>query len=115
MPPLTTQALARSKELDAVRSELLINVNPAERIGSVAAGVALMAYGLSRRSLAGVFITLGGAALLLRGGTGHCMLYERLGINSRRLNRVAGVPGNKGIKVIRTVVVNRPPDEVYRY
>src|SRR4051812_28163162 len=115
MPPLTTQPLAHSKELDAVRSELLINVHPAERIGSAAAGIALMAYGLSRRSLAGVFITLGGAALLLRGGTGHCMLYERLGINSRRLNGDTGVPGNKGIKLIRTIVVNRPSDEFYRY
>jgi uncharacterized membrane protein len=115
MPPLTTQPLAENKQLDAIRSDLLINVNPPERIASAAAGIALMAYGLSRRSLPGVFITLGGAALLLRGGTGHCMLYQQLGINSRRLNNDTGVPGNKGTKLIRTIVVNRPPDEVYRY
>lgn len=115
MQTLTAQPLARSKELDAIRSDLLINVTPVERMASAAAGIALMAYGLSRRSLAGVFITLGGAALLLRGGTGHCMLYERLGINSGRLNRNTGVPGNRGIKLSRAVIVNRPPNQVYRY
>ena len=86
MPPLTTEPLAEDTELDPVHSDLPINVNPAERVASAAAGLALMAYGLSRRSLTGVFITLGGAALLLRGGSGHCMLYERLGINSRPRN-----------------------------
>lgn len=60
-------------------------------------------------------MSLGGAALLLRGATGHCMAYERLGINSARLNTETGVPGNKGIKVVHTTLVNRPPQEVYRY
>jgi uncharacterized membrane protein len=93
----------------------LINVPSAERVGSVAAGLGLMAYGLSRKSFAGVLMTLGGAALLLRGATGHCMAYERMGINSRRLNSETGVPGNKGINVVRTVLVNRPPHEVYHF
>ena len=115
MPPLTTQPLAESRELDAIRSELSVNVPSAERIGSAAAGFALMAYGLSRRSIPGMLMTLGGAALLLRGATGHCMAYERLGINSRRLNAESGVPGNKGIKVVHTTLVHRPPREVYRY
>jgi uncharacterized membrane protein len=115
MRPLTTTPLAENPALNAIRSELTINVSRAERIGSAAAGLGLMTYGLSRKSLAGMLITLGGAALLLRGATGHCMAYERLGINSRRLNPETGVPGNKGIKVVRTVLVRRSPREVYRY
>ena len=113
--PLTTKPLAQSKKLDTVRSALTINVSSAERVGSVVSGLALMALGLSRRSLSGLMMTLGGTALLLRGTTGHCMVYESLGLNSRRLNREAGVPGNKGIKVVQSILVNRRPAEVYRY
>jgi uncharacterized membrane protein len=113
--PLSTKPLAQSKEPNAVRSELAINVSSAERVGSVVSGLALMAFGLSRRSLSGLMMTLGGTALLLRGTTGHCMVYESLGTHSRRLNREAGVPGNKGIKVVQSILVNRRPAEVYRY
>ena len=113
--PLMTQPLAQDPVLDTVRTSLFKNVPSAERIGSVAAGVALIGYGLSRKSLAGVLLALGGAALVGRGATGYCMLYEKLGINSGQLNTERGVPGNKGIKVTQTIVIDREPGEVYRY
>ena len=85
-------------ELNAVRGSLAINVPPAERTGSIVLGAALLLYGLTRRSLGGGLLALGGAALIGRGATGHCALYEKLGVNSRRLNTDTGVPGNKGVK-----------------
>ncbi len=92
-----------------------INVPQPERIGSLAAGVGLAAYGLSRRSLGGVLLALLGGALIKRGATGHCEMYAALGVNSRQLNTETGVPGNKGIKVVKSVTVGRPAQEVYRY
>ena len=113
--PLTAQPLAQSPELDALRSGLDINVPSPERIGSLAAGVGLVAYGLSRKSFGGALLALLGGALIGRGATGHCALYQTLGINSRQLNTETGVPGNSGIKVTKSIVVARPRDEVYRY
>ena len=112
---LTVQPFADNKALDSVRAAMNINVPQPERIGSVAAGVAIAAYGLSRRSLGGVLLALVGGALIKRGATGHCEMYTALGINSRQLNTETGVPGNKGIKVVKSVTVGRPAQEVYRY
>ena len=103
------------KELDDLRASLNINVAQPERIGSIAAGTGLAVYGLSRRSLGGVLLAILGGALIRRGVTGHCELYENLGINSRQLRSETGVPGNKGIKVVKSITVNRPREEVYRY
>src|SRR5579872_2709739 len=51
------------------------NVSNKERLASVLAGGALVAYGLQRGSWRGVgFATLGGA-LAVRGITGHCGFY----------------------------------------
>ena len=60
-------------------------------------------------------LALLGGALIKRGVTGHCEMYAALGINSRQLNTETGVPGNKGIKVVKSVTVGRPAQEVYRY
>ena len=113
--PLTAQPLANNKALDSVRSALDINVNQPERIGSVAAGASLVLYGLSRRSLGGLLLAVLGGAFVHRGVTGHCSVYEQLGINSSQLNTESGVPGNKGIKVVRSVTVDRAPQDVYRF
>jgi uncharacterized membrane protein len=112
---LTAQPFADSKALDSVRDALNINVQQPERIGSIAAGAGLVLYGASRRSFGGMLIALLGGALIHRGATGHCAMYEKLGINSRQLNTEQGVRGDKGIKVVKTITVARSPQEVYRY
>jgi uncharacterized membrane protein len=112
---LTAQPLADSPVLNTVRAALDVNVNQPERIGSVAAGAGLVLYGASRKSLGGILIALLGGALIRRGVTGHCDMYEKLGINSSQLNTETGVPGNKGIKVTRTITVDRSPQDVYRF
>ncbi len=112
---LTVQPFADNKALDNVREALDVNVTSAERIGSVAAGAGLLLYGASRKSLSGLLIALVGGALIRRGITGHCEVYQKLGVNSRQLNAESGVRGDKGIKVVKSVIVARPSQEVYRY
>ncbi len=112
---LTVQPFADHKALDSVRAALNINVPQPERIGSIATGAGLVLYGASRRSFGGLLIALLGGALIHRGATGHCNVYEKLGINSRQLNTEKGVRGDKGIKVVKTITVSRSPQEVYRY
>ncbi len=85
-----------------------VNVGPVERGISLASGLALMAYVLSRRPRLGVPLVLDAGYLLYRGATGHCVFYQRLGINRSEVN------GHEGIKVERAVTVNRPREELYR-
>jgi uncharacterized membrane protein len=91
-----------------------MNLAAPERIGSVIGGGALVAYGLSQRSLGGFLLALVGGAFLRRGVTGHCDVYGKLGTNSRDGASEAGVRGNKGINMERTITVARPRQEVYR-
>ena len=58
------------------------NVGTIERWTSAIAGGALALYGLSRRSVIGGLITSLGATIAYRGITGHCPVYEQLGINT---------------------------------
>ena len=113
--PLTAQPLADSPALSRVRAALDVNVNQPERVGSIAAGAGLLLYGVSRKSLGGILVAILGGALIRRGVTGHCDMYEKLGINSSQLNTETGVPGNKGIKVTRSITVDRAPQDVYRF
>jgi uncharacterized membrane protein len=59
-----------------------INVSDIERWGSAIGGILLAFYGLSRRSLAGAGLAALGAGLVHRGISGHCHLYQALGVNT---------------------------------
>lgn len=112
---LTAKPFARSREIETIRAELNKNVSSAERIGSAVAGAGLVLYGASQRSLGGLIVALLGGALIHRGATGHCPLYQQLGIQSGQMNREAGVPGDKGVKVVRSITIRRTPQEIYDY
>jgi uncharacterized membrane protein len=103
------------KELDSLRKSLLVNVSFSERIGSVAGGLALMLFGASRKSIGGLVLALFGGALMYRGGTGHCDVYEHFGVNTNRRTRERGVPGNKGIKLVRSITISKSPEEAFRF
>jgi hypothetical protein len=71
-----------------------INVGEPERWLSVIGGGALVLYGL-RRSLGSLALAAGGGMLIYRGVTGHCKVYESLGLNSvslRALGLKSGRP-----------------------
>jgi uncharacterized membrane protein len=108
-----------------------VNVGRVERWLSMAAGGALAAYALRRREKPGGAAAIAGAALLYRGATGHCDLYQALGINRSDARRNGGhgtgviadrgsdtraqLGGHRGIHVEESVTINRPLSELYRF
>jgi uncharacterized membrane protein len=106
--------------------ESRINVGRMERWLSMVAGGALAAYALKRRSVPGGTAALAGAALLYRGATGHCDVYQALGVN-RASGHGTGVAadwgsdtrqqlgGSAGIHVEESITVNKPVAEVFRF
>jgi len=78
-------------------------------------GAALMLLGFTSRSWRRALLTSAGADLLTRSYSGH-YLHEWLGIvGLTRKGLGALVPHQLGIKVDRSVMVRRPPEEVYRF
>ena len=90
-----------------------INVGNAERIFSILGGAVLGLYGLGRIRLSGVAFAALGGALVYRGVTGHCKAYQSLGID--RASTLTGeTRGNRGVKIEREILVNAPPEALYR-
>lgn len=58
------------------------NVGDTERALSVAGGGALLGAGLKKGGAGGLLLLLAGGALVQRGLTGHCMVYDALGKNT---------------------------------
>ncbi len=93
------------------------NISDAERWLSMAAGIGLAAYGVSRRRPAGWALAGLGALLFRRGATSHCDVYEMLGLNTagtgEDTRRALG--GSAGVIVDESVTINRPISELYRF
>lgn len=94
-----------------------LNVGNAERCLSVITGTALAAYGLKRRSIGGLVLGGIGAALLWRGATGKCPIYESLGLSTaeNEEGRQVNVAYGEGIRVDQAITVNASPAEVYSF
>ena len=85
-----------------------VNVGQVERGISLATGLALLAYTVSRRPKLTLPLGLDASYMIYRGATGHCVFYQMLGINRSEVN------GHEGIRVERAVTVNRPKEELYQ-
>jgi uncharacterized membrane protein len=100
-------------EADDVR----INVGRTERVVSGLAAAAVAVAGLRRKRLRPILLPIAGS-LFSRAVTGRCAVNRALGRNSARkdrVSRVASVPRGEGIKVERSVLVNRPAHELYQF
>jgi uncharacterized membrane protein len=94
-----------------------INVGKTERLMSGIAGAAVIALALRRKRLRGMLLPVG-MSLLSRAVSGRCPVNRALGRNTAKAGRrspVASVARGEGIKVERTITVNRPREEVYRF
>jgi uncharacterized membrane protein len=103
--------LKRSEEDDS------INVGKTERVVSGLAAAAVAVVGLRRRRLRPLLLPLAGS-LFSRAVTGRCAVNRALGRNTARgarVSPVASVHRGEGIKVERSVVVNRPVHEIYEF
>jgi uncharacterized membrane protein len=91
------------------------NVGQTERIASAIGGGALALYGLTRGNLTGLVLALVGGSLIYRGVSGHCEIYHALGINTADDNPNVSVKSDEGIKVEKSVTINRSPAELYQF
>jgi uncharacterized membrane protein len=94
------------------------NVGYPEAIISSLAGGALCLLSLAPasrgRSWTRPALAMVGAALLHRGITQHCPVYEALGSNTNDLGRRKVATG-RSLKLQRHAIVRRRPEELYRY
>ena len=80
---LTYQPFAHAPALDTLGAELSHNVGSSERALSGALGAALITSAFRLRGLSILPALALGAALVLRATSGHCALYQHLGIDTR--------------------------------
>src|SRR5205823_591373 len=97
-----------------------VNVADAERWASALGGAALTAYGIKQvadRSLAGGLLAAAGTALMYRGATGHCAVYQAAGISTvdGREETKRALAGPRGVLVEEVFTINRPPEELYAF
>jgi len=93
-----------------------VNVGKGERLASLLGGAGLAVLGARQKGIGGALLGLAGAALVHRGATGHCFVYEALEMDTAQGTSEHGVvaaENEPGVSVNASVTVNRPPDEVY--
>ncbi|MEX2141498.1 MAG: SRPBCC family protein [Pirellulales bacterium] len=109
---MKTHALSREGKRPADTSD--VNVQEVERIGSILLGGGLAIFGAQSRSLSGWLMAAIGGSLVYRGITGHCMLYDRLGINTAQGRGPAtAIPAQHGVHVEHSVIIQREAEELY--
>jgi uncharacterized membrane protein len=93
-----------------------VNLNDTERWVSNLAGGGLAVWGLKQGGWKGCTLALLGGGLIYRGLTGHCQLYDTLGINTvNGKGRAASVKHGEGIRIEKSVTINQSPEELYRF
>jgi uncharacterized membrane protein len=91
------------------------NVGETERWISMLAGGGLVAFALARSRLSGLLSALAGAALVQRGLTGHCRMYDALGYDTAVEHHEFGVKARHGKKIVRSLHINRSREELYDF
>ena len=99
MADMATMTIPRThqgvRDLDQVRGPVIpvsggpapsagsgLNMSSTERMACEVGGAALVLFGLTRASLAGLALAALGGGMIYRGASGHCPLYASLGINT---------------------------------
>lgn len=90
------------------------NVGGGERVASLFAGTALITAATRRRDALGALSALAGAALLFRGATGFCPVYQSIGLSSAPQTN-ATVPYGEGSRVERAITILKPAADLYTF
>jgi uncharacterized membrane protein len=108
----------QEKSITDILTNTTTNVGDAERVISAVSGGALLAYGLKRGDTLGIALAVLGGGLALRGATGHCQVYDAIGVDT-------SVPGDndspftKGrtgkIHVKKSITINKSTSELYNF
>jgi len=97
------------------------NIGEVQQGMSIVAGGGLVAAGLARRSWTGAGLSLLGCALMYRGVTGYCALFDAAGIDmsgNKNLTNSLGrrkVRTGQATKIRRAIQVHRSAEELYRF
>jgi uncharacterized membrane protein len=115
---MTFMELEFPEDVQEARVRAGRNISEAERWLSIAAGIGLATYGLTRRrGAAALMLAAFGGLLFRRGASGHCDTYELFGINTagtgQDTRRALG--GNAGVIVDEQVTINQPVEMLYRF
>jgi uncharacterized membrane protein len=109
-----TESVAEGSSLH--RNSSSVNLSNLDRLVSGVGGTALLAYGSKRDSWDRIFFLAMAGGLIHRAVTGHCALYEMLKINTARNGSgVASVRHGRGLKIEKSVTVDKPAEELYRF
>jgi uncharacterized membrane protein len=92
-----------------------VNVGSIERVACAIAGGALAVYGLRRRSIAGLGLTVAGAALLHRGASGHCNTYQALGISTAANADGSSAEIARDVHIEKSITIDKSPEELYGF
>jgi uncharacterized membrane protein len=90
------------------------NVSDWERVASIAAGAALLYLG-TRQGRENRMASSAGVGLIARGVGGYCPVNAAIGRPSGRSNTKIALSGSRGIHVYESIVINRPPAELFRF
>jgi len=92
-------------------------VADSERLVSAAAGGILVLQGLGRRDLVGLFIGGVGGALAYRGASGHCSMYQRMGIDTAQSDgrQTEATDQQNHVHIVESFLINKSPEELYNY
>ncbi|HET7711881.1 MAG TPA: SRPBCC family protein [Thermoanaerobaculia bacterium] len=92
------------------------NVSNPERWISVVIGAAIATFGLTRRSASGIALAALGGALVWRGASGHCLVYDCLGVSTASDDdRQVSVPYGRGIRVEKAITIEAEPPALYSF
>jgi uncharacterized membrane protein len=96
-------------------SKALKNIGANERWFSLLLGGGLLALGA--RGNERLPWLLAGGFFLYRGARGYCPVYDFFGLNTTELHlqQATSVPHRRGIKVEQSIIINKPPEELYRF
>jgi len=96
------------------------NIGDMQRVLSAVTGIALLVSGLPKRSWTGAALAMAGGGLLHRAVSGYCAAFDTLGVDmsgGRETNRIGRrkVHSDAATKIRRTIEIDRPPSELYRF
>ena len=111
-----------SENLTEYVTSLEPNVGKAERVASAVAGGALLAFGVKQGGISGILLSVVGGEMLFRGATGHCHLYDAMGVDTTLdiegkkkspFSRSSLLTGK--LHVTKSKTINKSAAELYEY
>jgi uncharacterized membrane protein len=105
---MTSIALHAKNDRSVQPSTGAFNIGYNERMAGAIGGPLLALYGLTRGTPAGLVLAAGGGYLFYRSLTGHCPIYQSIGITTAR-------GADEPVHAEKSVIINRPAEDLYSF